>query len=250
MKKSIKRKLIGRELLFGTIITIPSTEIVEILCQAELDWLFVDLEHSALTIKDAQLILQTVGQKIPCLIRVPSNDEVWIKKALDIGASGIIIPQVKTIEDAKKAVQLCKYPPDGLRSVGISRAQGYGKIFQAYIDSANTEIAVVIQIEHIDAIENIENILTVSGIDCLFVGPYDLSASMNRTGLITDKDVQKAIHRVKIFADKANVALGIFGVTAEAVKPYIQSGYKLIAVGIDTMLIASAVNDMVKSLYR
>ena len=184
------------------------------------------------------------------MIRVPSNEEVWIKKALDIGASGIIVPQVKTIEDTIKAVQLCKYPPDGLRSVGISRAQGYGTNFQAYIDSANTEIAVVIQIEHIDAIENIEDILTAPGIDCLFVGPYDLSASMNRTGLIADKDVQKAIDHVKVFADKANVALGIFGATTEAVKPYIQSGYTLVAVGIDTMLIARAVNDMVKSLYR
>jgi 2-keto-3-deoxy-L-rhamnonate aldolase RhmA len=247
MNKPIKKKLIGRELLFGTIITIPSTEIIEIFCQAGLDWLFVDLEHSALSIKDAQLLLQVAGPKIPCLIRVPSNDEVQVKKALDIGASGIIVPQVKTIEDAKHAVQLCKYPPDGVRSVGISRAQGYGDRFQEYIDSANKEIAVVIQIEHIDAVDNIENILTVSGIDCLFIGPYDLSASMNRTGLITDKDVQKAINHVKNCADKAKVPLGIFGATTEAVKPYIQSGYTLIAVGIDTMLISNAVNNIIKS---
>ena len=247
MNKSIKKKLINREALFGTIITISSPEIVEISCQAGLDWLFIDLEHSALTIEDAQLILQVAGTNMPCLIRVPSNDEVWIKKALDIGASGIIVPQVKTIEDAKQAVRFSKYPPDGLRSVGIGRAQGYGETFQEYIYSANTKIVVVVQIEHIDAVNNIESILTVSGIDCLFIGPYDLSASMNRTYQDTDQDVQKAINHVKNCADKAKIPLGIFGVTTEAVKPYIQNGYTLIAVGIDTMLITEAINGIVKS---
>lgn len=221
MSASFKQKLTRGDLLIGTIITLPSTEIAEIFYLAGFDWLFVDLEHSTLTIRDAQVILQTVAPEIPGVIRVPSNDETWIKRALDVGAAGIIVPQVRTVAEAERAVRLCRYPLEGLRSVGIARAQGYGAKFQEYVASANDETAVIIQIEHRDAVENIENILGVPGIDCVFVGPYDLSASMGKTGLTTDPDIQKAISQVKQCADQANIPLGIFGATAEAAQPYI-----------------------------
>ena len=241
---SFRRKLLNGDLLVGTILTLPSPEITEIFCQSGFDWLFVDLEHSALSIKDAQAILQSATREVSCVIRVPTISEVEIKKALDVGPSGIIIPQVKTAEEAKLAIQLCKYPPEGLRSVGIARAQGYGKKFQEYVASANDETAVIIQIEHIDAVNNIAEILKVSGIDCLFVGPYDLSASMGKIGLVTDPDVQNAIMRVKKNAEQAKIPLGIFGANVDAVKPYIQNGYTLIAVGIDTWLIGTVANSI------
>ncbi|MDM8549899.1 aldolase/citrate lyase family protein [Desulfobacterales bacterium HSG2] len=249
MKASFKKRLTRGDLLIGTIITLPSPEIAEIFCLAGFDWLFVDLEHSALSIKDAQVILQAAS-KIPCVIRVASGEEVWIKKALDIGASGIIVPQIRTTEEAEMSVRLCKYPPEGIRSVGISRAQQYGQNFQEYVASANDETAVIIQIEHIDAVNDIENILGISGIDGLFVGPYDLSASMGKTGHITDTEVQNAILHVKNCAERAKIPLGIFGATAEAVNPYIRSGYTLIAVCMDTMLIGNAaknITDLLKS---
>ena len=244
MNESFKRKLTRGDLLVGSIITLPSPEIAEIFGLSGFDWLFVDLEHSALSIKDAQVILQAAAPQIPCVIRVPSRNEAWIKKALDIGSSGIIVPQVMTAEEAERAVRLCKYPPKGLRSVGIARAQGYGEKFQEYVVSANDETAVIIQIEHIDAVDNIESILKVSGIDCLFVGPYDLSASMGKIGLTTDPDVQNAISQVKKCAEQAKIPIGIFGATADAVKPYIQSGYTLIAVCIDTLLLGKAAKNI------
>ncbi|QTA85486.1 HpcH/HpaI aldolase family protein [Desulfonema magnum] len=248
MNGSVRNRIIRGDLLIGAIITLPSTELAEIFCMSGFDWLFVDIEHSALTIRDAQLILQAVTPKFPCLIRVPSNDEVWIKKSLDIGASGIIIPQIRSAGDARQAVRLCKYPPEGSRGVGVARAQGYGGNFQKYVASANDETVVIIQIEHKDAVDDIENIVRVSGIDCLFVGPYDLSASMGKMGLTTDPAVQKAISHVKKYADQAKIPLGIFGATAEVLKPYIQSGYTLIAVCIDTMLIEKAAKNIVASL--
>jgi 2-dehydro-3-deoxyglucarate aldolase/4-hydroxy-2-oxoheptanedioate aldolase len=244
---SFKEKLIGKDLLFGTIITLPSAEIVEIFCQAGFDWLFIDLEHGAMSIKDAQLLLQVAGTKIPCLVRVPSNDETWIKKVLDIGASGIIVPQVRTEKDVMRVVQVSKYPPEGVRSVGIARAQGYGENFQDYVASANREISVVIQIEHIDAVENIEKILKVPGIDCWFVGPYDLSASMGKTGLTTDPEVRNAISKVAKAAERASISTGIFGATTAAVEPYIKNGFTLIAVGIDSMLIGKAAKEIAGS---
>lgn len=246
MNAHFKKKLIQGDLLRGTIITLSSTEIVEIFSQAGLDWLFIDLEHSALSISDAKILLQVAGNRIPCLLRVPSNNDTWIKKALDIGPSGIIVPQVHSAEDVKRAVQFCKYPPEGTRSVGIARAQGYGAKFQDYVASANDATSVIIQIEHIDAVANIEKIITVPGIDCLFIGPYDLSASMGKIGLTTDPDVQLAISKVARAAEQAQIPLGIFGATAEAVDPYIQSGYTLIAIGIDSMLIANAAEGIMR----
>lgn len=249
-KSSFKRKLTHTDLLIGTIVTLPSPAITEIYCQAGFDWLFVDLEHSTLSIKDAQAILQTAGQKAACVIRVPSIDEAWIKRVLDIGPAGIIIPQVKSVEEAKLAIQLCKYPPEGLRSVGLARAHGYGENFQEYVASANNEVAIVLQIEHIDAVNNIEEIIKVPGIDSLFIGPYDLSASMGKTGQVTDPDVQEAIARVKEIAEKAKMPLGIFGANADAVKSYIRDGYSLITVGIDTMLITKTATAIIKALKR
>ena len=237
---TFKEKLQRGDLLVGTLVTLSSTEVTEILCQAGLDWLFVDLEHSALSIRDAQCILQTAAPAVPGVVRIPSHDSVWIKKALDIGAAGIIAPLVKKPEEARHIIRQSKYPPGGARSVGIARAQGYGHRFADYVASANHTTAVILQIEHIEAVRNIDAILAEPGIDGLFVGPYDLSASMDLTGRITAPEVQQAIARVKKAAQKNGIPLGIFASTAESAKPFAEEGYTLIAVGIDTMLLGEA----------
>jgi 2-dehydro-3-deoxyglucarate aldolase len=240
MKSSFKNELARRVPLIGTIMTLPSPEIAEILCSAGFDWLFVDLEHGTLGIKDAQTILQTAAPEVSCVVRVPLNDEIWIKKSLDIGASGIVVPQILSAQEAAQAVRWCKYPPDGSRSVGIARAQGYGTHFREYVASANEETAVILQIEHITAVKNIEAIVSTPGIDCLFIGPYDLSASMGKMGQMNDPEVQRAISKVKKSADDTNIPTGIFGATPEAVRPYIEDGFILIAAGIDTAIFADA----------
>jgi 2-dehydro-3-deoxyglucarate aldolase/4-hydroxy-2-oxoheptanedioate aldolase len=145
-------------------------------------------------------------------------------------------------------VQLCKYPPQGLRSVGIARAHGYGQKFQEYIATANQETIIVVQIEHIEAVMHIEAIVSVPGVDCLFVGPYDLSASMGKTGLTNDPEVQNAIEQVKQSAQQAHIPLGFFGATTSAVQPYIQDGYRLIAVGMDASLLGNAAKEITHTL--
>ncbi len=248
MKATFKTRINRQDLLIGTIQTLPSPEIAEVLCGAGFSWLFIDLEHGAMGIRDAQAILQAAAPQVPCLVRVPLNDEIWIKKALDIGAAGIIVPQVRTAEEAEQAVGRCQYPPDGLRSVGIARAHGYGDRFQDYMAAANDEVVVVIQIEHVDALENLPAILDVAGVDGIFVGPYDLAASMGKMGQPGDADVQKAIDRITAGAKQHNMPLGIFGATADAVKPYIDQGYALIAVGMDTLLLGRAAKDITAAL--
>jgi 2-dehydro-3-deoxyglucarate aldolase/4-hydroxy-2-oxoheptanedioate aldolase len=248
MKDSFKANLARHQLLVGTIITLPTPAIAEIYGLSGFDWLFVDLEHSAMSISDAQAILQAATPQTPCVIRVPAIEDVWFKKTLDIGAAGIIVPNVRTTQEAERAVQLCKYPPAGTRSVGIARAQGYGDRFQEYLASANDDIAVIIQIEHIDAVDHIESLVQVLGIDGLFIGPYDLAASMGKMGRPTDPEVQEAILRIKRAAEAIKRPLGIFAPSAEAVQPYIQTGYTLVAVGIDTLLLSDAAKNITSLL--
>lgn len=248
MDTHFHNKLRRKELLIGTIVTMASTEVVEIYCAAGFDWLFIDLEHSALNMREAQVLLQAATSNVASFLRIPSNDETWIKKALDIGSDGIIIPQVQTEEDVRRAVQACKYPPQGTRSVGIARAQGYGAKFQEYVSTANTDTAVIIQIEHIAAVTVVEDILAVAGVDGLFIGPYDLAASMGKMGRPDDPEVVAAIAQVAKAAQQADMPLGIFGATADSVEPYIKKGYTLIAIGIDTLLLSQTAKSIINAL--
>lgn len=245
MDSKFRQALKDRKLLVGTIQSLPTPETAEIFASAGLDWLFLELEHGVMSLGEAQTVVQASSQ-MPVVIRVPLIDEVWIKKALDIGPAGIIIPQVQTADEAKRVMELCKYPPAGKRTVGIARAQGYGAKFQEYVSNANEHTAVILMIEHINAVKNIADIIDVPGIDCLFIGPYDLSASMNKAGQTMDPDVQRAIAQVKEQAERADIPLGIFEATSEAVKPYIQNGYTLIAVSVDALMLGKAAKEIIE----
>jgi 2-dehydro-3-deoxyglucarate aldolase/4-hydroxy-2-oxoheptanedioate aldolase len=223
-------------------------EVAEIMASAGFDWLFVDMEHSSLDFQTTQKILQVADSKISCVVRVPSAQEAWFKKCLDMGASGIMVPQVNSAEGAKAVIEACRYPPLGQRSLGISRAHGYGKKFSEYLTQANENIALILQIEHIEAVKQIESIVAVPGIDALFIGPYDLSASLGKAGELSDPQVQEAILRVEETARKEGIPLGIFGASVASVAGYLHSGYVLLAVGLDAMLLDEAAGAIVKAL--
>jgi 2-dehydro-3-deoxyglucarate aldolase/4-hydroxy-2-oxoheptanedioate aldolase len=248
MPESFRDRLRAGERLLGTLITLPSPEVAEILAAAGFDWLFLDGEHGAFDVLEAQRLLQAVGERCPCLLRVPSSDEASIKKALDIGVAGVIVPQVNNADDAERVVRFSKYPPVGTRGVGIARAHGYGGYFGDYVARANEELAVVIQAEHIEAVRNIDAMAGVAGIDAVFVGPYDLSASMGKMGQVGDPEVQKAITRVRDSCLAAGLTLGIFGLRADAVAPYIAQGFTLIAAGCDSVFLASAARATLEEL--
>ena len=230
---NFSERLRNKDLLLGTMLTVPAPEIAEMIAKCGFDWLFMDGEHSPLSILDWQRMLQAVANRSAGIIRVPENSDAAIKKVLDIGADGIIAPQVNSAEQARQIVSWCKYPPRGERGVGLARAQGYGLDFSDYVESANTDIAVIIQAEHIDADDNIDAIARVEGIDAVFIGPYDLSASMGKMGEVNDAQVVAAIDRVTLACKENNVALGYFGVDATSVQPYIEKGYTLICAGVD-----------------
>jgi 2-dehydro-3-deoxyglucarate aldolase/4-hydroxy-2-oxoheptanedioate aldolase len=240
--RNFAERLRDGELLIGTLLSLPSPEIAEVLAGTGFDWLFIDAEHGAFNPQQTQGMLQAASP-CPCVIRVPSSDEIWIKKALDIGANGIIVPQVNTAEQAEKIVKCCKYSPDGTRGVGIGRAHKYGIEFEDYIRNANQQTAVILQAESQEAIDNIEAIVKIEGIDAILIGPYDLSASLGKIGEVTDSVVQDAINKIAKTCQGAGIKLGFFGINADAVKPYIEKGFTLITVGVDSLFIIKSANE-------
>ena len=248
MEHQFRNRLKSGELLVGTMVTLGTPEVTELLAKVGYDWLFIDAEHAPLSALDLQRMLQGAGSQMPCLVRLSASREVPIKQALDAGAAGIIAPMVNSAEEAAQVVSWSKYSPMGTRGVGVSRAHGYGLGFQDYIDSANNNVTVVVQAEHIKAVENIEAIVQVPGIDSVLIGPYDLSASLGKLGEITDPEVVQAIDYVSKVCMAAGIPLGYFGLTANAVTPYIERGYTLIAVGIDTLMVGVAAKRMLEKV--
>lgn len=247
---NFRQKLVRGETLLGTMITLPSPEVVEIMVDIGFDWLFIDCEHAAFDSAVAQSLLQAAGDRCPCVVRVPCSDDVWIKKMLDIGAAGIIVPQVNSPEQASQAIKSCKYPPQGTRGVGLGRAHRYGAGFNEYLEKANSDVAVILQAEHIDAVNCIDQIASLPGLDAILVGPYDLSASLGKIGEVDDPTVVSAIDKVHQSCLQKNVSLGYFGVSSEAVLPYMNNGYTLITVGVDVLFAGSAAADVLSGLRK
>ncbi len=242
------QRLRKNELLLGTMLTLPSPEVAEMIAACGYDWLFMDGEHGNLSTLDWQRMLQAVAGRSAAIIRVAAKTERDIKKVLDIGADGIIAPQVNSADEARQVVACCKYPPRGIRGVGLARAQGYGRDFAEYMESANDRIAVIVQAEHIDAVDNIDDIVKVDGIDAVFIGPYDLSASMGRMGEIDHPEVVEAIDRVGRACQQNDIALGYFGVTAESVEAYVDKGYRLICAGVDAGFVTQGAQQVLEKL--
>lgn len=228
-------------------VTLDSPEVVELLSKMGFDWLFIDAEHAPFTRSSIQGLIRAAGD-IPCLVRTASHDPKEIKNALDCGAAGVIVPQVNTRQQAEQIVSCAKYPPLGSRGVGLSRAHGYGQDFQGYINRANEESVVVIQVEHVDAVSNIDALLDVKHVDAIFVGPYDLSASMGKMGQVGDPEIKAAINQVRDACVEAKKTLGYFGVNAEAIQPYIASGFSLIVAGVDTLFVAKSAKSLLDEL--
>ena len=246
--KNFRQQLKSGKPLIGTMVTLPTAATAEILADIGFDWLFLDAEHSSLSYNDIQGILQAVGDKVSCVVRLSSAEEVPIKKVLDLGAVGIIAPQVNTVEQAKDVVRFSRYSPDGTRGVGLGRAHGYGMQFEDYMKKANDNVAIIVQAEHIQAVECIESIVKVKGIDGIMLGPYDLSASLGKMGKIRDEEVTNAMDRVFKACKSSKLSIGYFGVSTTAVEPYLKKGYNLILAGVDTLHLGNAAKDLFNEL--
>lgn len=240
-------RLRAGEILTGTLVSLPSPEICEILSNVGYDWLFIDAEHGAFNPQQAQGMLQAASPT-PCVIRVPVGEAIWLKKALDIGAAGIIVPQVNNSCQAKEIIRQCKYSPVGERGIGIGRAHKYGIDFERYLEKANDETAVILQAESAEAVEHIDDIVNLKGLDAILIGPYDLSASLGMPGQIDHPTVQNAIFKIISSCKKANVRMGFFGVSSEAVLPYKEKGFTLLTVGVDAGFIIKSASQTLSEM--
>jgi 2-dehydro-3-deoxyglucarate aldolase len=247
----LKAKLRNRELTIGSWLTIGHTAVAEIMAKVGFDWLTIDMEHSAITIAEAQKMVQVISLcDCPALIRVGENNANTIKRAMDTGAHGVIVPMVNSREEAVAAVRAVKYPPVGTRGVGLGRAQGYGLSFAEYRDWVNRESIVIVQIEHVNAVNNIEEILGVDGVDGFIVGPYDLSGSIGRPGQFDDPQMKDMTAKILETAQKLKKPAGFHLIPPEREKllAKIDEGFCFIAFCLDTLLLGRLTGDIVREV--
>lgn len=236
----LKDKLKKRKAVIGSWLQIPAPSIAEIAAQQGIDWVAVDMEHTEIGYETLAGIFRALnGSNTSPVVRVRGNDELDIRRALDVGAEGIIVPLVHTAEQAEKAVGYCKYPPEGIRGYAFCRANKWGDSFDEYVKTANEKTALFVMAESREAVENVDSILNVEGIDGVFIGPYDMSASYGVVGQ-TDHPLVKAGCQIVLEACKAHGKIaGIHMVKQDdiAVWQSITRGFRLIAVGIDTLFL-------------
>jgi 2-keto-3-deoxy-L-rhamnonate aldolase RhmA len=248
MSADFRERLLRGDRLIGTLLSLPSPELAEIASDAGFDWLFLDMEHGSLEARDVLNLVQATRQPCAPLVRIPESTEMWVKKALDTGAAGVIVPHVNSAEDAARAVHWGKYPPEGGRSVGFSRANRYGTRFQENVETANAETVVVAQVEHIDGVRAIEAVLDVGGVDAVFIGPYDLSASLGKPGRIQDPDVREAVRTVAAACARRKVPAGIFALDIPGAVKALEEGYRLVCSGIDIGLFSQSAAAILRGL--
>lgn len=241
--ESFRSRMQRGDVLIGTLVTLGSPDVAEMLALVGFDYLWLDAEHAPSDFATVQAMVQAVGDRCSTRVRVPENREVWIKRALDTGCDGLIVPQVRSGAEAQAAVDAAFYPPLGKRSVGITRAHRYGMAFQETVATANERIAVVVQIEHADAVERIGEILAVPGIGAVMVGPYDLSGSMGLTGQVGHPEVQRAIARVLSGCRAAKVPAGIFVADADSARNAVRQGFTLLGLGLDSLFLWQRARD-------
>lgn len=233
---TLKSKLREKKLTIGTWVTIGHQSIIEVLASAGFEWITLDMEHAAIDYETAfNLIGHIQGNGMEALVRVSKNEEVPIKRVMDAGANGVIVPMIKNGEEARRAVSYVKYPPVGKRGVGLSRAQKYGTDFENYKHWTNNEAVVIAQVEHIEAVENLEEILNTEGIDGIIIGPYDLSASMGYPGEYERDDVKESLTKVIEVTKKSSKSLGshVIESDSEKTKEKIKEGYTFLAFSLD-----------------
>ena len=239
--------------LLGSWITLNHPSIAEIMSDAGFDWLCVDMEHSVTDYSEAQQIILAIQSKgLKAYVRVGENNTRIIKRVLDAGADGIIVPSVNSAAEAQKAVDSVKYPPFGKRGVGLARAQSYGFGFEAYRDNASKEIKLIVQIEHINAINELDAIIQTKGVDGTFIGPYDLSGSMGKPGNWDDPEVKKALLKYEETVKKYDKWVGFHVIQPDynLVNEKIKKGYNFIAFSLDVLFLGTLVRNQVTKLTK
>lgn len=251
---ALKKRLRMGEVTIGAWLTFTDPAVAEIMAGSGFDWLLIDGEHAPFTLDSlTNVLLAFEGSDTVAIVRVPWNDRANIKQVLDLGAGGVLVPYVCTAEEARNAVAACKYPPVGFRGFGPRRAAAYGRQIADYIERANEAVFAAIQIEHIDAVHQIDEIVAVPGLDAVLLGPMDLSASMGLLGQLDHPQVVQAMERVIATARGANLPAGIplpSTATADEIATWIARGANFVVAGLDQGYLVQAMAQSLAGLRR
>jgi 2-keto-3-deoxy-L-rhamnonate aldolase RhmA len=241
--KSLKSNLARGELTLGSWITLAHPAVAEIMSRAGFDWLAIDLEHSVITMREAEELIRVVELSgVSPLVRLSGNDPVQIKRVMDAGSHGVIVPMVNAVSDAEQAIEAVLYPPQGKRGVGLARAQGYGSAFESYRQWLHQVSVVIVQVEHIEAVNNLETILSVEGVDGFIVGPYDLSGSLGVPGQFDHPSMAEAMDRIKSVGIASGKAFGIHVIEPdiEELRQRVDEGFRFVAYSLDIRMLDRA----------
>jgi len=243
----------GGQLAIGSWITLAHPAVAEIMANAGFDWLAVDLEHSVITIREAEELIRIIDLcGVVPLVRLTSNTPDLIKRVMDAGSHGVIVPMINSAEDAVRAVEAVKYPPRGNRGVGLARAQKYGADFDSYKEWQKKSPIIIAQIEHIDAVANFRSIMSVDGIDGFIIGPYDLSSSMGIPGEFEHQDFLEVMLNINTTAAEINAIGGVHIIEPDEQKleDRISQGYRFIAYSLDIRMLDSLCRSAVNKVKR
>ena len=249
--KEFKANIQNGHLSIGCDITFSDPEISEIYAAADYDFIWIDMEHNPLSLKDVEgHIIAVHGTDTAAIVRVPWNDPILMKPVLELAPAGIVIPMVKTAAEADLAVKSCKYPPKGIRGFGPRRGNLYGKIDTfSYLEQADDQTMVLIQIEHKDAVENLDAILATPGLDGICIGPMDLSASLGCLGQMDHPDLIKAINIITEKVMKTDIFYGVScGYLGEGAKEWLDRGVQWISYSTDANNLFAAASKHLREL--
>jgi len=245
-RNPVRKALLERRVTIGTWIQVGHAAVAEVLATAGYDWLCADCEHTDIGPAEfAALARGMYGRGPVPLARVRENDTLAIRQVLDMGAMGVIVPLVDSAAEAQAAVRAAKYPPTGVRGFAFHRGNNWGTDFADYAARANDDIAVVVMIESKRAVENIDAILAVEGVDGVFIGPYDMSGSYGMPGKTGEPVIRAACATVVNACRHAGKAAGIHVVipTRESIEQTVREGFTFIAVGVDTIFLSQGATE-------
>jgi len=238
----IRKALLAKQPSVGSWMQIPHPSVAEVMGQAGYDWVAVDMEHGSVSVHQLPDLFRALelGGTLP-LVRLASGHPKDCKQALDAGAGGVIVPMIETAGQLTAVRDACCWPPAGSRGVGFSRANLFGKHFEAYQEESQAPLLVGM-IEHARAVENLEDILQVSGLDAILIGPYDLSASMGITAKFEAPEFVAAMNRIRALCGQRNIPCGVHVVMPDAnvLKQRIAEGYRFLAYSIDAVFLDRA----------